>query len=134
MQLLYYIESDNVRGRFQQTQNRGRELYIQTGLLNVEPITAGNAAGYAQAEIQLYNVSAKQNYLPNKNEPMIPRNNFRIKVLLKRKFSYAYESQNEYLFLTMPLQFLPNNPKQDDNLDFDPTKECIVLGAAVCEE
>ena len=64
---------------------------------------------------------------------MLPKDMFKIKVLLKKKFSNAYESQNEYLFLTMPLQFVKFKP-EDENPDFDPAKECYVVGSAVCEE
>ena len=66
----------------------------------------GKNAGYATSEITFYHVSAKRKFGTDNNEPYLPRRRFKIKVLLKQKFEFAYATQGEYLLSTMPAQFL----------------------------
>ena len=56
-----------------------------------------------------------------------------MKVLLKQKFAFAYQSQGEYLLSTMPVQFLCPKDLKDNDWEFDPTKSCDLIGSAVCE-
>ena len=72
MKLLYYIEADNIRSRFQTTSGKGKELWIQTGIFNIVSIKHGNDAGYALGEIVFYNVSADKDFEPFKNRPYLP--------------------------------------------------------------
>ena len=69
-----------------------RDLYIQTGLQHVKEKINGENAGYATGEITFYHVSAKKKYVPDVDKPMLPRRTFKMKVLLKYKFAFAYES------------------------------------------
>lgn len=47
MKLLYYIEANNIRARYQFTTRKGPELYVQTGIYNITTIKKGADAGYA---------------------------------------------------------------------------------------
>ena len=71
MQLMYYIESDDLIGIFRKNGN-DQDLYIQTGIQSFEVKSGEEDTGYAITQIQLYNVS-EQKWIKKKQLDLKPK-------------------------------------------------------------